>query len=126
MRARLLLPALLVLVALAAVPPAASAGTRRFVMPSKRIACLYDSRPAYLRCDALFLNDVGYVLQRHGRGRRVHVTDTVADSRAPVLGYGRRLRLGPFTCASRRTGLTCRTRATGHGFFISRERRKVF
>jgi uncharacterized protein DUF6636 len=125
MRARHLLP-LLVLVAVIAAPTAASARTRRFVMPSKRIACLYDSASAYLRCDALFLNDVAYVLHRHGRGKRVHVTDTVFDTRAPVLRYGHRLRLGPFTCASRRTGLTCRTRANGHGFTISRERRKVF
>jgi hypothetical protein len=125
MRARRLLP-LSVLIAVIAAPAAASARPKRFAMPSKRIACLYDSRTVYLRCDALFLNDVGYVLRRHGPGHRVRVTDTVFDPRSPVLGYGHRLRVGPFTCASRRTGLTCRTRANGHGFTISREWQRVF
>jgi hypothetical protein len=125
MRPRLLLP-LLVLALLAAAPAAASAKTRRFVMPSKRIACLYDSHFVALRCDTFFLNDTAFQLRRHGRGRRIRVTDTVGDPRAPVLRYGHRLRLGPFTCASRRTGLTCRTRANGHGFSVSRERQRVF
>jgi hypothetical protein len=36
-----------------------------------------------------------------------------------TLAYGRRWRAGPFTCASMRTGLTCRN-ARGHGLFLSR------
>ena len=39
---------------------------------------------------------------------------------APVLGYGKSLRAGPFSCASARTGLSCRNRS-GHGFFLSRQ-----
>ena len=36
------------------------------------------------------------------------------------LAYGRTWRHGPFTCVSRRTGLTC-TNGRGHGLFLSRE-----
>lgn len=37
-----------------------------------------------------------------------------------TLSYGRTRRVGSFTCASRRTGLTCRN-SRGHGLFLSRE-----
>ena len=37
-----------------------------------------------------------------------------------TLAYGRTRRVGSFTCASRRTGLTCRN-GRGHGLFLSRE-----
>jgi hypothetical protein len=53
----------------------------------------------------------------------VHVTDAVPEGH--VLAYGRSLRLGPFKCRSRRTGLTCRSRSD-HGFFLSRARQRVF
>ncbi len=46
--------------------------------------------------------------------------DTVYDLKAPVLGYGRTWRRGPFTCLSMRVGLSCSNRS-GHGFFLSRE-----
>ena len=36
-----------------------------------------------------------------------------------TLAYGRARRVGPFTCASRRTGFTCRN-ARGHGLFLAR------
>jgi hypothetical protein len=44
---------------------------------------------------------------------------------APVLAYGRAWRGGGIACLSARTGLTCTTRG-GHGFFLSRERWRVF
>ena len=37
-----------------------------------------------------------------------------------TLAYGRSRQLGPFTCTSRVTGVTCRSR-TGHGLFVSRQ-----
>jgi len=51
--------------------------------------------------------------------------DTVSDPSAFTLGYGRSVSLGPFTCTSRKTGMTC-TNAQGHGFQISKARQKVF
>jgi len=123
---RAAVPALAALAALAALPAAGSgaAAPKRFQTPSKQIACMYPA--PQLRCDMLFLNDRAAVVGRHGKGRIVKITDTVADPKARVLAYGRSLRLGPYTCTSRRTALTCRNRATKHGFTISRERRKVF
>ena len=56
--------------------------------------------------------------------RLIHVTDTLGDPKAPVLGYGKTKRVGPFTCTSRRTGLSCHNR-NGHGFTVSRERQTV-
>jgi len=119
--------AVLALAALAALPAAGSGAAtspKRFQTPSKQIACMYPA--PQLRCDMLFLNDRAAIVGRHGKGRIVKITDTVADPKAKVLAYGRSLRLGPYTCTSRRTGLTCRNRTTRHGFTISRERRKVF
>jgi len=43
----------------------------------------------------------------------------------PVLPYGKTLHRGDFLCASAFTGLTCRSHA-GHGFFLSRQRWRVF
>jgi hypothetical protein len=127
-RAAWLTVALAALLVLAAAAPA-SAATRRFQTPSHNIVCLYGSKGGpgpHLRCDVLSLNDTGFRLDRRHRGRRVRVTDTVNDPRAPVLRYGSSRRFGPFRCTSRRTGLTCRSRVSGHGFFLSRARQRVF
>ena len=63
-------------------------------------------------------------LTRTGKARLIHVTDTIGDPNAPVLAYGKTKRAGPFTCTSRRTGLSCHNR-NGHGFTVSRERQSV-
>ena len=79
-----------------------------------------------IRCDTLFLNDRGFLLKTSGKARKIKITDTIADPDAPVLAYGKTFRRGPFRCTSRRTGLTCKHRSNGHGFFLSRERQRVF
>jgi hypothetical protein len=102
---------------------------RSFRVPSGKIGCLYSSSGgpgAFIRCDVLTLNDVGFVVRTKGKGRRVRVTDTVANPKAKVLRYGSVRNFGPFRCRSRRSGLTCRTRANGHGFTLSRRRQRVF
>lgn len=43
----------------------------------------------------------------------------------PKLGYGRSYSWHGIRCSSASTGLTCRNRS-GHGFFLSRERQRVF
>lgn len=110
--------------------PAPAAETSGFWTPSKRIACAYipksDDVPEQLRCDMFFLNDRAVLLGTTGKARKIRVTDTIADPDNPVLAYGKRWRRGSFRCTSRRTGLTCRHRANGHGFVISRERQRVF
>lgn len=42
-----------------------------------------------------------------------------------LAGYGQTAELGPITCSSERTGLTCRNQS-GHGFFLSRRKQELF
>ena len=111
-------------------PSPAMAKTTAFQTPSRNIACLYSSsgQPgAFIRCDVLSLNDVGFMLERRERARRIRITDTVTDPRqARVLDYGTSRRFGRFRCISRTSGLTCRSRTSGHGFTLSRNHQRVF
>src|SRR3954452_11586652 len=123
------LAAIAVLALALALPAGASAKFRQFQSPSGNIACAYSSSGGpgpFIRCDVLSLNDVGYFLKRHGKAKRHHVTDTVADPNARVLRYGHSRRFGRYTCKSRRSGLTCKNRRNGHGFKLSRQKRKLF
>jgi hypothetical protein len=112
--------------ALLVAVPAAVAKDTVFQMPSKKIVCrIYDEGTGLvIRCDLFFLNDRAVRMTRHGKARLIHVTDTIGDPKAPVLAYGRTKRVGPFTCTSRRTGLSCHNR-NGHGFTVSREHQRV-
>jgi hypothetical protein len=107
----------------------ALARSKAFQTPSHNIRCLYMSSQGpgpWIRCDVLSLNDTAFRIDKRHRGRRIHVTDTVSMPGAQVLGYGNSLRVGPFTCRSRRNGLTCRSRSSGHGFKVSRQRQTRF
>lgn len=136
--------ALVVLLWLGGAAPAAAAKTPipGVRTPSRNIQCLYvPGGPPTLRCD-IHRSSYGTRLQARcisragldwhgfelGRGRKGAVTCSGGilynpDSQRPVyrvLAYGRTWRHGGFTCASARTGLTCRT-GHGHGLFVSRE-----
>ena len=43
-----------------------------------------------------------------------------------VLRYGQTLKVGYFRCTSRVAGLTCLSRHSGHGFFLSNQRQRTF
>ena len=43
-----------------------------------------------------------------------------------VLRYGQTLRVGFFRCKSRVAGLTCLSRRSGHGFFLSDKQQRTF
>jgi hypothetical protein len=43
-----------------------------------------------------------------------------------ILQYGGTLSVGYFRCTSRVSGLTCTSRHSGHGFFLSRTRQRTF
>jgi hypothetical protein len=58
------------------------------------------------------------------RGRRLCVSDSALGGRR-ILGYGETLRIGRIVCSSQRVGLTC-TNPSRHGFFLSRQRIKLF
>lgn len=122
-----------------AVPTSAEARIEFFRTPSGNIACVYDSSPAYLRCDISSglrpkpARPVGCRLEsgdsvslaKRGRTSLVCHGDTVFGSGGRVLRYGSVWRRGPFRCVSRTSGLTCRN-AAAHGFFLSRERWRRF
>ncbi len=124
-RSTLVVLATLALVA--AAPAAAQAKISTFVMPSKQIYCAYiPDDGGEIRCDALFLNDRAFLLRSTGKARKIKITDTIADPKAPVLAYGKTFKRGPFRCTSRTSGLTCEHRSNGHGFFVSKERQRVY
>lgn len=118
-----------------------------FSTPTKNIGCVYarfsarpnePAFPALLRCDigsglrpkprkpAGCQLNWGDSLEMRKTGR-VDVTchgDTALGSRR-ILAYGKTWRHDGFTCVSRITGLTC-TNLSRHGFFLSRQRSRIF
>src|SRR5437763_3833735 len=120
---RILTAFVLVIAALAVGVGPALAKTKSFRTPSRNIYCLYMSTQGpgpWIRCDVLSLNDTGFRVDRKHHGKRIHITDSVVNRHAEVLRYGKSLDVGPFTCVSRRVGLNCGSRASGHGFELSR------
>ncbi|MCF4966613.1 DUF6636 domain-containing protein [Nostoc sp. CMAA1605] len=67
----------------------------------------------------------GLLLSEFGKPNILCISDTIRDRNKYVLPYGSSWSNGGFTCVSRRTGLTC-TNTTGNGFFLSREKWRVF
>ena len=107
-----------------------------FRMPSRNIGCTYERASATLRCDILSglrpeprrrceLDWTGITLVGAGRAIPQCAGDTAYDRRAPILRYGRTWRRGAITCRSARDGLRCANRR-GHGFFLSRQRWRVY
>jgi hypothetical protein len=130
------LAATALLLGLAAVP--ASARLVMFSSPSHNIGCAMTTR--YARCDiqghtwkaprkpANCPLDWGNGLSVGTRGRAGFVCagDTTLDPRGRVLAYGTQQIMGRYTCSSRRSGMTCSNRGTGHGFRIARGSYRVF
>jgi Family of unknown function (DUF6636) len=69
----------------------------------------------------------GFTLGAQGRGEVVCSGGALwfGSPRYAVLAYGRSRSLGPYTCTSRRTGLTC-TNGHRHRLFLSRESWRVW
>jgi hypothetical protein len=121
-------PIALAALVLAVAPATSFATIRAFRSPSGAIGCIYYRDPdtkAFLRCDVEGTGDRAWRIHRHGHARRIHVTDTVLDPRAPVLAYGRTRSFGSMRCTSRMTGITCKNR-DGHGFRLSRQKQRTF
>ena len=140
--------AVVLLVALAAVAPAA-AGVSYFETPAKNIVCAYYSAgpsPGTLECGvASGLHppaprpqspcpkdvDIAFSRLRLGAvGRPYGFCSGDAGvlalaARANVLAYGKTWQKGPFRCSSAFTGLTCKN-AAGHGWFLSRQAWRSF
>jgi hypothetical protein len=129
MPARLITACAAALAAAALVPATASATYRAFRSPSGKLGCAFSAdkqSPPIVRCDWRGSNDRSIMVGETGAGRRIHATDTVLDPRAKVLAYGHTTRFHRLRCTSRRTGITCRSTRSGHGFTVSVERRRVF
>lgn len=63
----------------------------------------------------------GLSLPAHGTVGFDCRTDVAVPDPQRVLAYGKTIADGPITCSSAATGVTCRDRSTGHGFFVSRD-----
>ncbi|MGE5407945.1 MAG: DUF6636 domain-containing protein [Syntrophothermus sp.] len=125
-----------VLAGLAVAAPAASA-LQGFQSPSRNIGCVISA--GSVRCDIAKKSwkpppkpancplDFGFAigLGKHHRARFLCAGDT-ALGMGPVLGYGSSIRRGRFRCASRTDGVRCVNLRNGHGFFISRQRYRLF
>ena len=135
---------LLAVLVLAVAAPARASTVLMFRTPSGNIGCVFASgltatTAASIRCDIRSKQypaprrpascdlDYGdsFEVGRSGRARPVCHGDTAIDPRSRVLGYGKTWERSGLTCTSRTSGLTCSNRV-GHGFFLSRQRWRVF
>jgi len=121
--------------ALYASTPAEAAYEIYFRTPSGNIECsvFEPKRPdiGTVRCVVLSTkNRVGEPLEwTLDFWRHVEVFRTnqgVVGRPVRTLEYGRTLQLGFVRCVSRRTGLTCLSRHSGHGFTLSQQRQVTF
>jgi hypothetical protein len=87
--------------------------------------------PKPIHCDAGDPNDRRVSLRDTGRAAPVLCAGDPGpllpqvEAKARVLSYGSATSIGAITCTSETSGLTCRNRS-GHGFFLSRERWRIF
>jgi hypothetical protein len=112
-----------------------------FVTPSGNIFCaLVGDKNNNLRCEiGTFLAPLlpqpyegycefdwgaGLLLSVNGKAEVLCVSDTIAGSKN-VLAYGQTWSKNGFQCTSQPQGLTCKN-ASGKGFFLSRQRWRVF
>jgi hypothetical protein len=119
--------------------PAGNHGPHYFETPTHNIGCFisaHDARcdirqrdwsppPEPKSCIKIGLDyGQGLVVGPH-RAEFVCAGDTALGG-SGLLGYGHSARRGSIFCVSRIAGITCRNAATGHGFFLSRARYRIF
>jgi hypothetical protein len=129
MTARCVLACAALLTAASLAPASADATIRMFRSPTGKLGCAFyadKQNPPTVRCDWRSGNDRAVSLGESGKGRRIHVTDTVLDPHAKVLAYGHTTKFHRLRCTSRRSGITCRSTRSGHGFTVSNESQRVF
>lgn len=113
---------------------------RSFKTPTGNIGCYIDADNA--RCDIRNRDwplpprpagcttetdyGQGLTVSGGGRGELVCAGDTALDPGAKVLDYGASSKAGAMTCTSRKPGVTCTNGDTRHGFFLARERYRLF
>jgi len=107
-----------------------------FVMPSGNIGCIYTPEggtdtyePAgggpELACDRVEPSYVRVILGPKGKAKRYNdVGDASCCGSDNVFDYGEIREMGPFSCSSETTGLTCMRGS--HGFSMSRKAIEVY
>jgi hypothetical protein len=105
-----------------------------FLTPSGNIACNVGrlgpaaSSPRGIACSVYSESDSRGIktwwMRVTGRAQAAHVRANAASD-YPKLAYGRTYAWHGIRCTSASTGLTCRN-SSGHGFFLSRQRQRIF
>ena len=102
-----------------------------FRTPSRNIACEADVNPngqRVLHCVVFSASgsrgQKTWSMKLTGRANVRYVVANIATA-TPILRYGKRWRWHGIVCTSRPAGLTCRNRS-GHGWFLSRARKRIF
>lgn len=120
-------------------PPAKRATVKlpNFTSPSGNIACqIDDGTDAQVRCDiaestftppaqpAGGCGDTGWgnsiVIVSTSAADFICAGDTIAVNGSPALQYGQTSVVGPFSCDSDKSGITCRNTKSGHYFLLSK------
>lgn len=105
-----------------------------FETPSRNIICTTGSLPlsgSAVGIDCVVFSVSGargqasWMMRPTGRAWHRAVAANVETEGLHALAYGRSWRRLGISCSSRSDGLTCRNRS-GHGFFLSRERQRIF
>jgi hypothetical protein len=114
--------------------PAKTVSFRSFRSPTGNLGCvMFTFGGAGARCDIAKRTwsappkpsscplDYGQGIQVNGSGRGAFVCagDTALNPTGKPLPYGEASSVGPFTCVSATTGMTCTNNNSRHGFFIS-------
>lgn len=114
-----------------------AAATKGFETPSHNIGCVLFAQGA--RCDIAkhswpspkrpksceFDYGGSLFVGTKGPGEFGCVSDSAMHA-GPVLPYGESIRKGRFACTSEEAGVRCVNRRDGHGFFLSRQRVRLF
>ena len=108
-----------------AVAEPAAASVRWFFTPSGNISCEVSSggaRGAYAYCQSV-RQPRTVTLGRNGQSKVCRGTRCLTNGpeNSTELAYGRSIRVGPFRCTSKRSGMRCVVVSSGHGFHLSRE-----
>jgi hypothetical protein len=139
-RLRTLQTALPALLTIAVAAPAGAETIASFQSPSHNIGCVVGSSYG-ARCDIAHRSwkpparpkscpsftgyGQGLIVGKTGPGHVICAGDT-ALTQGGVLAYRHSRSVGRFTCTSQTSGMTCRNRRTGHGFFLSKDSYRLF
>lgn len=108
-------------------------GQIEFALPSNNIECVYTPKGgtgfytpkdnlAELSCSRVNPTYMTVILGAEGAAKKViNPGEMSCCSLSQVLHYGKTFKAGPFSCQSKKTGLTCRSESR-HGFTMSRKK----